>query len=224
MNQISSDSGTHYVQAPTDISRIAVFIDWNSQLWLTGLNVAKQPLPSAKAAFSNVARRIVTALTDIAREKQFIVHLRLYHGWHKGYEPSINRKAVRQVIAETDFAALSSKPNVVFSAEVGFGDCLISALPARLHPHLGIHLPNTLRDREPRGTEEKMVDTALAADVIVTAYQDPSHWIMVVAEDDDIVPPLFVAEAVIKHMNSRVLLLSNRSRSRNFLKLENIVL
>ncbi len=127
------------------------------------------------------------------------------------------------MIAETDFATLSSKPNVIFSADVGFGDCLLSALPERIHSKLAIHLPNTLRDRGGQGSEEKMVDTALASDVIVTAYQDPENWILVAAEDDDIVPPLFVAEAIIKRMESRVLLLRSRKTAKNFLKLDDIL-
>lgn len=205
-------------------SRIAAFVDWNSQLLLNGRpSPAVPPLSLAQITFKRVTKRITSCLAKIEPNRQFHVHLRLYHGWHKGYEPSPNCKAVKQVIAETDFATLSSKPNVIFSADVGFGDCLLSALPERIHSKLAIHLPNTLRDRGGQGSEEKMVDTALASDVIVTAYQDPENWILVAAEDDDIVPPLFVAEAIIKRMESRVLLLRSRKTAKNFLKLDDIL-
>lgn len=201
--------------------RVAAFIDWNSQLWLAGIDARQYPLSAAQAAFKGMTRRVTACLHAVDPGMRFQVDLRLYNGWHKGYEPTANRKAIKQVIAETDFSALSMKPQIVFSAEIGLGDCLLSALPNRLHLTQAIHLPNTLRERGGH-FEEKMVDTALAADLIVTAYQEPKDWILVAAEDDDLVPPIFVAEAIIKRLGSRVLLLSSRKRTRNFLKLEDI--
>ena len=202
--------------------RIAAFIDWNPQLRLSGIDASDHPLSAARAAFKNTARRVAACLHAINSEMQFKVDIRLYNGWHKGYEPSQNRKAIKQVIAETDFLTLSSRPKILFSAEIGFGDCLLSALPDRMHSTPAIHLPNTLRDQGHSKMEEKMVDTALASDLIVTAYQEPETWILVAAEDDDVVPPIFVAEAIIKRAGSRVLLLSSRRRAKNFLKLEDI--
>lgn len=201
--------------------RVAAFIDWNSQLWLSGIDAREAPLLAARAAFKSTTRRVAACLHATEPEVQFQVDLRLYNGWHKGYEPSANRKAIKQVIAETDFSVLSTKPKIVFSAEIGLGDCLLSALPSRMHAAQAIHLPNTLRERD-RKFEEKMVDTALASDLIVTAYQEPEDWILVAAEDDDLVPPIFVAEAIVKRAGARVLLLSSRKRTKNFLKLDDI--
>ncbi|WP_157374660.1 hypothetical protein [Burkholderia ubonensis] len=210
---------------PKSYRYVSAFIDWNSQLLLCGVNIKENPQVAARLTFEKTARKITTCLCKLAPGQQFQIGLRLYHGWHKGFEPSPNLKAIRQIISETDFAALSTKPNVVFLPDVGFGDCLISALPMRIHEKLAIHLPNTLRrERNGTGFEEKMVDTALASDIIVTAYQEPENWILVLAEDDDLVPPLFVAEAVVKREGSRVLLLSNRARNKNFLKLDDICL
>lgn len=204
------------------IKRVYAFIDWNSQLLGCGFDPKSDPLLAARAAFKHITKRIAQTLHRLNSDLLFRVHLRLYHGWRKGYEPSVNRKAVTNAISEIDFDALSVKPNVVFESEVGFGDCLISALPCRLHSNTGIHLPNTLRDRGSHGVEEKMVDTALAADLIVTAYEERDNWILVAAEDDDLIPPIFAAEAIMSGADSRVFLLSKRARSKNFLKLENI--
>lgn len=204
--------------------KVAAFVDWNSQILSCGIDPDDEPLLAARTTFKRTTRRIATCLSQVEPASHFKVSLRLYHGWFKGFEPTENRKAAKQVVAETDFAALSDKPNIIFAPEVGFGDCLLSALPNRLHNKLLIHLPDTLRSRGNRGLEEKMVDTALATDLLVTAYQDPGDWILVAAEDDDLVPPLFSAEAAVKNRGARVLLLRQRRQTKKYLKLDEILL
>jgi hypothetical protein len=192
---------------------------------LTGLHVRENPVAAAELALDRLARRITRSLISIDETTLFKVSLRFYHGWHKGFEETGNRKAIKVVIANTDFSTLSTRPNIVFNPEIGFGDCLISALPQRMHVRPAIHLPNTLRDAlSGGGVEEKMVDTALASDVIVSAYAEPGNWILVATEDDDIVPSLFSAEAATIRKGSRVLLMTERRRSKTFLKLDNIAL
>ncbi|KIP87056.1 hypothetical protein SN15_04265 [Stenotrophomonas maltophilia] len=68
-----------------------------------------------------------------------------------------------------------------------------------------------------------MVDTALAADMIVVAFQEPDEWVVVVSEDDDLVPPLFVVEAIKSGRSSRVLLMSQRKHSAKFVNLNDMV-
>lgn len=207
-------------ESPTHLRvsiRVTCFVDWNSQLLLTGISSTEKPIEAAQTALRQVTKRIAQCLVKVSANKKFQVHLRFYHGWRKGYEPTPNFKAIRKAIAETDLSAASDNPNVTYASNVGYGDSLISALPQRLHAKQGIHLPNTLRDRGSSGFEEKMVDTALAADLVVCAYQDPDDWILLVAEDDDLIPPLFTAESIINLDRARVLLLSKRKRSNNLL-------
>lgn len=201
---------------------VTCFVDWNSQLLLTRIDYESQPIDAARAAFRQVTRRIAQCLVSVDTRNNFQVHLRLYHGWRKGYEPTTNLKAIRTIIAETDFSTASDKPSITYSGNVGFGDCLLSALPQRMHPKQGIHLPNTFRDRGAQKHAEKMVDTALAADLVVCAYQDPNEWILLVAEDDDLIPPLFTAESIINSAQARALLLSKRKRGNNLLLLEGL--
>lgn len=202
--------------------RVTCFVDWNSQLLRTGIEYEKDPIDAARAAFRQVTRQIAQCLVRVDTGANFQAHLRLYHGWRKGYEPTTNLKAIRKVIAETDFSTASDKPSVSYSSNVGFGDCLLSALPQRMHLKQGIHLPNTFRDRGSLGHEEKMVDTALAADLVVCAYQDPNEWILLVTEDDDLIPPLFTAESIINSKQAKALLLSKRKRSSNLLLLDGL--
>lgn len=202
--------------------RVASFVDWNSQLLLTNVDYKRMPLEAARLAFRQTTRRIARRLSDLDFTAHYQVSLRLYHGWHKGFEPTANMKALRSVIGETDFSTASDKPNVSFSENVGWGACLLSALPSRYHQKLGVHLPNTLRDRGHQGHEEKMVDTALAADLVFSAFRDPNDWILLATEDDDLIPPLFTAESIVAPQSARAILLSNRRHSGNFLKLDGL--
>jgi hypothetical protein len=44
--------------------------------------------------------------------------------------------------------------------------------------------------------EEKMVDTAIASEFVDLAHREPERWLMLVGEDDDLVPPTYVAEGI----------------------------
>jgi hypothetical protein len=143
---------------------------------------------------------------------RFDITLRLYHGWRKGFEETHRRKALVTTVAETDFAAASPKPGIVYRPEVGFGDTLLTGLPIRLHQRLGCHLPNTLRhrDRSVDQWEEKMVDTAIASDLVYAASCDTDTWLIVVGDDDDLIPPVYVAESMRAEHNGRVVLIRDR--------------
>ena len=203
----------------TGVTRVVAFVDWNAQIHICGLNGKSDPIQTARAVLERTARRIARCLSATDQRARFSVSLRLYHGWHRGFEPSANKKAIKTVLAGTDFGSLSTVPNVTFLQNVEYGDCLLGALPQRLHERLAIHLPNTLRTQD-RVDIEKMVDTALATDVVFTAASEPRDWIVVVAEDDDLVPPIFTAESFLHPKGARILLVHSRRRSGTFLKLD----
>lgn len=206
----------------SNIVSVSAFVDWNSQLRvLSPKNKAADPTTAARLVLSQTAGLIARSLQKTDASARFKVQLRLYHGWHKGFEPTKNKRAITQVLAYTDSSDLSPVKNVVFNEQVGYGDRLVYALPERLHTRLGIHLPNTLREKN--GLEgEKMVDTALASDVVCVAANEPRDWIIVVAEDDDLIPPIFTAEAFLKRYAARVLLLQHRESRSTFMDLSNI--
>lgn len=206
-----------------NIVNVIAFIDWNAQLLLTKKDCAADPQGTAEAAFKQTARRIAKCLASFGSEWRFKVSMRLYHGWHKGYEPTVNRKAAKLVVARMDFASLSQRNNVVFSPFVEFGDNLLHATASRLHPRLNCHLPNTVRSRYGSEIEEKMVDTALAADVVASAHRDDKNWIMVVTEDDDLIPPVYAAEFALAGKLARVMILQKNVRA-SLLNLENILI
>lgn len=206
----------------TRIQTVSAFVDWNSQIHLSGDKKQRDPVATADIVLKKTAARIAKCLSQFHRHGRFKVHLRLYHGWFKGFHPTDNRKAVTTVLATTNFADLSPLRNVVFAPNVAYGDCLLHALSSRLHVRLGIHLPNTLQVQHGQ-LGEKMVDTALATDVVSNAATQTDEWILVVAEDDDLVPPVFTAEALLSSYSSKVVMLRSRDTSENFLRLEDIM-
>ena len=176
-------------------------------------------LDAARRTLDRTARLVGRALNP--EKAKFRVSLRLYHGWHKGWQPTESFKAATRAVGDTDLAGLSPD-RVDFSPAVQFGHTLLAALLERQHPRSSIHLPNTLRDRMTGQPTEKMVDTALAADLLAWAHLSPSEWALVLAEDDDVVPPLFTAEALIKPHGGRALLLRKRPAGQ-YLRLDGLL-
>ena len=183
---------------------VVAFVDWNAQLLLTKKDCTADPEGAAEAAFKQTARRIARCLDSVVAHRRF-------------------RVAAKLVLVKTDFAALSQRSNVVFSPLVEFGDYLLHAATSRLHPKLNCHLPNTVRSRHGSEIEEKMVDTALAADVVACAHRDSKNWIVVVTEDDDLIPPVYAAELALSGTHARVIILQKKIRA-SMLSLENILI
>ena len=204
---------------------VTAFIDWNAQIHSSGASKIDNPISQASHTLERTARTIGRVLMARSETRRFHVILRLYHGWHKGFQPTPNRKAIKTVVSQTDFSTLSTFPKVVISPDVQYGDQLLAALPERLHARLAIHLPNTLRQQQKnKPHSEKMVDTALAADLLAWANSDPGEWALIFADDDDLVPPLFTAEAWIKPHGGRALLVRSRRSNLQFLKLDGLLI
>ena len=218
-----SGTGSESSSATAPIN-VTALVDWTAQMHNARTVEIEEPRTRAERTLKKVARSIDSVLTSRAPPTRFQVTLRLYHGWHKGFEATENRRAVAAVVFETDFAELSRSPNVRFSGEVGYGDELLAALPHRAHTRPPIHLPGTWRQQDRSSPRvEKMVDTALAADLLERARSDPHEWTLVLSEDDDVVPPVFTAEAWMRPYGGCVLIVRNRSSSHAVLKLDGIV-
>lgn len=198
-------------------------IDWNSQIHAAKAPSELAPVELARFTLQYVCRTIGRVLFNIDSNFRFDVILRLYHGWYRGFEPTTNRKAIIEVFSEIDLIHLSEKSNVIIRRDLYFGDNLLSASTHRLHTRLGCHLPNTLRrnDRQEDEFAEKMVDTAIASDLVDLAHSDRKRWLLLFADDDDLVPPALVAEGLRSKSDGKVLLIRGRNDT-PFLKLENL--
>ena len=199
---------------------VTAFVDWMAQMHNTG---ALGDAPPEERAQRTLARTVWSVRRALSVEKlRFRVSLRLYHGWHKGWEPTDALKAAVQAVGAADLPA-ASQDRVDFSPTVHYSHTLLEALPERQHGRPSIHLPNTVRVQAMgQQPTEKMVDTALAADLLAWARLSPAEWALVLAEDDDVIPPLFTAEAWIKPHGGRALLLRRR-RAGPFLRLDGLL-
>ena len=203
---------------------VTAFVDWNAQIHNAGVSSKNPPDKRAGRTMTWMSKIIGKLLIRQAPAARFNVGLRLYHGWYKGWERSENYRAITGIVRDNDLSALSSTPNVAFSSEVQYGHTLLAAIPERRHDSPSIHLPNTWRRQTGDSTRrEKMVDTALAADLLEWAREDQDGWAIVLSEDDDIVPPIFTAEAWTRPHGGRVFIARSR-RGDAFLKLDGLLL
>ncbi len=205
---------------------VTAFVDWQSQMYNWRLVTSSlEDEHKASLVLERTSRMIARSLTSFDGTGRYQVSLRLYHGWTKGYQDMPNRLAVRRAVAATDFSELSRSQIVVINSNVGYGDTLLTARTERLYAPKGIHLPGTVRIRDRAGRrEEKMVDTALASDLLSLARSDPADWSIVLAEDDDLVPPIFTAEAWKAAAGGRVLLLQKRIPTGRIVNLDGLLL
>jgi hypothetical protein len=199
------------------------FVDWNAQIHNAGARDIADARRRAHRTLDVTLDLIARALNTVDRSGRYKVSLRLYHGWHRGLTPSENRLALSRILNDPDFRLVSPSLNVLFETPIMFGDLLLAALPHRMLRSPRIHLPDTFRAPMTKGgpLREKMVDTAMASDLLVQARSEPLEWRIVLAEDDDLVPALFVAEAWSKDKGGRTMLIMRRPASR-FLRLDGL--
>jgi len=191
----------------SSVVAVTAFVDWQAQNHNAGVSRADDAEAARHTLFQTM-RMVDRALKQ--ERPRFRVSFRFYHGWHKGWQRTDGLRATVRAVDAADFAALSGD-RIEFSPTVHYGHTLLTALPERRHPRPSLHLPNTLRDQgKGQPPTEKMVDTALAADLLAWAHLFPSEWALVLAEDDDVVPPLFTAEAWVKPHGGRALLVRRR--------------
>ncbi|MBI5477291.1 MAG: amidohydrolase family protein [Deltaproteobacteria bacterium] len=131
---------------------------------------------------------IASILRAIDASAAFFVNFRIYHGWHRGSTPTVDRRALESVRASGGAGGRIDR--VAFDSDLGFGNELLC----------GGHraaLFDTLRRRPDGEDEQKMVDTALAADLLDFARREKHlryRAALVVGDDDDLLPAAVTAE------------------------------
>lgn len=205
--------------------RVGAFVDWNSQLRAADALGISSEEERARKALRRLGATVSRTLVQEAPLERFRLELRLYAGWTKGFTRSDYFRALVGIREGFDLDAMFPSARVNVSAEIGFGDRLIDCGPDRLNAGLGIHLPNTLRQQEGGGRlQQKMVDTALASDLLSWVRGAPEAWALVISTDDDLVPPVLVAEAWLQDAPGRVLLIRpGERRGDRFLPLQGLV-
>ncbi len=174
------------------------FVDWKTALIASGATRRKRLDAAAKTALEHV-ERVVSDYLGSAGGPRYRVRLRLYAGWHEGKTRTnyfqgiagIREKVAGRVRTYRDgrVAFLGGDDGIQLGAR------LACASDRRLAPKHDVHLLATLRRRAGEPTE-KMVDTALIADLLGLAMRKEADRYVVVSDDDDMLPGIFAAEAV----------------------------
>jgi hypothetical protein len=200
---------------------VIVFVDWNSQIGNGGQLAEVRPLQRAQAVAEYVAKSVAACVSPRTERILYRVAVRLYYGWYKGLTATDARVSLQRHLEDGILPVAVN--NVTFDWSNMFGDNMLDAYSHRLHRKLRIHLPDTLRIDLDTGQREreKMVDTAMACDILFSARSDPSCLRIVMSEDDDIVPPIFMAERWAKDKGGKTILLRDRDTN-GFLMLDGI--
>ena len=198
------------------IHSVIGFVDWHTAVIASGARTRhRRPDAVALTALQHVERIVSDHLCGSGVKTTFRVRLRLYAGWHSGKTPTDYLQGIDKVIGGY---ARRNRPyrhgRVTFeggSLGIRLGNRL-ATVPRRLVRGHDVHFLDTLRHRA--GTpEEKMVDTALAVDLLALASRKEADRYMVVSDDDDMLPGVFAAEAAGAAAN----MLSRPGRSSRFM-------
>ena len=210
---------------------VTAFVDWTAQIRNAGATNITYPKKRAITTLENISKVIFKTLGVYSNNTslRFRVDIRLYHGWHRGLNPTVNRIALMEIGNSPDFSFSRNTRDIHINPQLGFGETLLNALPHRLVQQSRklapkINLPDTLRQpvRPGEPPREKMVDTSLACDILTHARTDAKDWRIILAEDDDLVPALFVAEAWSKSHGGRTILIRRRKENR-YLSLDGLL-
>lgn len=192
---------------------VTAFIDWNSQIINAGQQTEPRKPRQALATAEYVSAMIAAKLREFTEADIFDVTMRLYHGWYGGLTETENFSAIKTVIRERLIPSRAGK--AIFDWRQPFSHTLLGADEHRLHSRLRVHLPDSCRENLKGGQDrrEKMVDTALVCDLLASARSEPQEVKVIMAEDDDPVPGIFVAEKWIKSHGGKILLIRKRESS-----------
>ncbi|TNE92540.1 MAG: NYN domain-containing protein [Deltaproteobacteria bacterium] len=163
-------------------------IDWDSARrcpWLDPIARERVHRQGVAAQVDAVLKVLAKGFTKHSKDR-VRVNVRVYHGWHRGNEPTQDLRdltGLRLRKSSYEAGRVLVTPPVV-------GDRLACGGPRAL-------LRDTLRIRDDDGRpEQKMVDSAIAADLLHLARRSAGARVtefIVFGEDDDLIPPVVVA-------------------------------
>ncbi len=154
----------------------------------------KERANHAADCFLELQIRMAAALEKLRKGDAIRMNLtRIYHGWHRGTSESNDRRALelaRQKFRVLTAGTISILPDIAYGNELACGGRRVPIM-------------DTLRKRQSGDDQQKMVDTALTADILSYARTESRNFrrgepspalAVVVANDDDLLPGAFAAE------------------------------
>lgn len=191
----------------TGLIKVVVYIDWDTVRRLD--KTKRNDTRGINYVFEVLRPEISSTLNKIDKHAKYRVYWRIYHGWHQGSTKTEDRKIFDQY---TLTASSTTIANTSFGTDFSFSGDM--ACGSKRSPVL-----DTMRTNRQSGEKnQKMVDTLLACDLLHLARSKYYGVHIVVANDDDIIPAIFTAEA----WNSKIMLLHSREHTNNHLNLNGI--
>jgi uncharacterized LabA/DUF88 family protein len=160
-------------------------VDWHNVQRRLSPEFQKDPGRMLPNALLKLQQGLARLLMHLDSTVSYRVVMRLYHGWHEGRETTPIRRIFERFAQDPNLARRISR--VSFTPGFRFGNEL--ACDSRLNP-----LYSTYRGGG-QDTGQKMVDTAIACDLLHILTSGLADVGVVVSDDDDLVPAVFTAEA-----------------------------
>jgi hypothetical protein len=194
----------------TTLHKVTALVDWDTARRVLPRPEFKMTNRHLENVIAKLQDAIANYLHNTDSKKTFRVQWRIYHGWYRGKTKTDDRRLFENYILAARSRTLRS---ISFSTDFKFGDTL--CCNSSRNP-----LFDTLRRNPDTGNmEQKMVDTALACDLLHLVRSRDSYIYIIVASDDDIIPALFTAES----WQANVVMLHNRANINSHLRLNGLV-
>lgn len=191
---------------------VHVLVDWNSELLAHKSPEDRDGPEVARRVFKLLCRHVGKMLYEVAGSEAFFLYFRVYCGWRVQSKPTRRRESLEAArvynpsnAQDRGLAEYSPRTSQVVRA-LEFGDRLLGARDVRLcGSRLDHHLPSTFQKNRDDVWGEKMVDTALVADLLHLAFETDRSWLVVVGQDADLVPGILTAEGLLYGTDRRTI-------------------
>jgi hypothetical protein len=189
------------------VHRVTVLLDWDTARRLDPKR--ENTVRGIERAIDQIQIAISNYLQKNRTKDGYRIRWRVYHGWHQGKTKTGDRILFEKYMSDAKGRTIQ---NVSFSVDYEFSgtlSCESSRAP----------IFDTCRsDRHTGAISQKMVDTMLVCDLLHLARSRESSLLLVIADDDDIIPALFTAEA----WKAKIAMLYLREHANQHLKLNGI--
>lgn len=168
------------------VRRVQVFVDWDTARRIVRADARRGRRSLVERAIGAIQDSLADLLMARHPNGVFRVTMRVYHGWHRGLTATEDWQKFEEF--RLAFRTGRTIGKVSFAPEIEYGhQMLCNSRRGRLM--------DTVRRRQDGLDEQKMVDTALISDILhYTRYKD-GDMVIVVGDDDDLLPGVFTAEA-----------------------------
>ena len=168
------------------IGTVYALVDWHNIEATVAPNFHSNPRRNLPDAILRIQQEIAKRLRyRPARHSGYRVTLRIYHGWHEERDPTPLRRDFECFCGDTSLARKIA--NISFTRGFQFGNelcCSSDASP----------LFSTYRGGG-QGRGQKMVDSAIICDLLHLLLSNTADIGIILADDDDLIPALLMAQA-----------------------------